>query len=589
MIEAAEQALARGVRALVVISAGFAETGSEGIDRQERLLALVRAHGARLIGPNCLGISVAGPSLNATFASRSTPPGHDRLLVAERRARARAARGCRHARPRPLRVRLDREQGGRLDERPARVVGGRRRRPRRSCSTSSRSGTRAGSAASLAGSRGASRSSRSRAGARRAASAPRARTRPRSQAPTPLPTRCSGRPASSARRRSRSWSTSPRCSRPAAGSTGRSVGIVTNAGGLGSSAPTHARPPASSFRRSARTPLPALSASASGGGERREPRRHARQARPPTRTRRLCRTCSPTRTSPRASSSSCRPSARRRTRSPARSSTRRRARVSDKPVLAVVMTSEGTPAALRGTHRASRRSPIRSPPRARSAASPTARPGCGARRARCRRSTGIDRARAEAVVEAALARSDDAWLDPAATRELLEAYGLPLVPERVAASVDEAVAAARGARLPGRRQDRGARRAQDGDRRDRARPRGRRGRRGGGCAHRAAGDRPADARGRRRAPRRRRPGSRLRPARRVRPRRRLRRADRRGGVPHRAAHGRRRRGARRRRQGRPPRRRASAARPPPTGRRSSTSSCAWPASARTCRRSPSST
>src|SRR6185312_8795552 len=70
VIDAAEQALAHGVRALVVISAGFAETGSDGRERQERLLALVRAYGARLIGPNCLGISVAGPSLNATFASR---------------------------------------------------------------------------------------------------------------------------------------------------------------------------------------------------------------------------------------------------------------------------------------------------------------------------------------------------------------------------------------------------------------------------------------------------------------------------------------------------------------------------------------
>ena len=34
---------------------GFAETGEEGRERQDRLLALVRAHGARLVGPNCLG------------------------------------------------------------------------------------------------------------------------------------------------------------------------------------------------------------------------------------------------------------------------------------------------------------------------------------------------------------------------------------------------------------------------------------------------------------------------------------------------------------------------------------------------------
>ena len=49
----------RGVKALCVISAGFAEIGSEGAERQEHLLARVRAHGARLLGPNCLGISSA--------------------------------------------------------------------------------------------------------------------------------------------------------------------------------------------------------------------------------------------------------------------------------------------------------------------------------------------------------------------------------------------------------------------------------------------------------------------------------------------------------------------------------------------------
>ena len=76
VLDAAENALRRGVRALVVISAGFAEVGSEGIERQEQLLSLVRSHGARLIGPNCLGIAIAGPSLNATFAARAAPPGN---------------------------------------------------------------------------------------------------------------------------------------------------------------------------------------------------------------------------------------------------------------------------------------------------------------------------------------------------------------------------------------------------------------------------------------------------------------------------------------------------------------------------------
>jgi acetyl coenzyme A synthetase (ADP forming)-like protein len=75
VLDAAESALRAGVRALVVISAGFAEVGSEGAERERELLELVRAHGARLLGPNCLGIAVAGPRLNATFAARSAPSG----------------------------------------------------------------------------------------------------------------------------------------------------------------------------------------------------------------------------------------------------------------------------------------------------------------------------------------------------------------------------------------------------------------------------------------------------------------------------------------------------------------------------------
>ncbi|HUF01874.1 MAG TPA: GNAT family N-acetyltransferase [Gaiellaceae bacterium] len=76
VLEAARDSLEKGVRALVVISAGFAETGSEGAERQDQLLALVRSYGARLIGPNCLGIAVADVRLNATFAGRAAPAGN---------------------------------------------------------------------------------------------------------------------------------------------------------------------------------------------------------------------------------------------------------------------------------------------------------------------------------------------------------------------------------------------------------------------------------------------------------------------------------------------------------------------------------
>jgi acyl-CoA synthetase (NDP forming)/RimJ/RimL family protein N-acetyltransferase len=75
VLDAAMDALAAGVRSLCVVSAGFAEVGADGAARQDRLLALVRAHGGRLIGPNCLGVAATGASLNATFAARPLPPG----------------------------------------------------------------------------------------------------------------------------------------------------------------------------------------------------------------------------------------------------------------------------------------------------------------------------------------------------------------------------------------------------------------------------------------------------------------------------------------------------------------------------------
>jgi acetyl coenzyme A synthetase (ADP forming)-like protein len=75
VLASAEDALRRGTRAICVISAGFAEVGDEGRQRQDELLALVRAHGGRLVGPNCLGLAVSAPRLNATFGPRALPPG----------------------------------------------------------------------------------------------------------------------------------------------------------------------------------------------------------------------------------------------------------------------------------------------------------------------------------------------------------------------------------------------------------------------------------------------------------------------------------------------------------------------------------
>ena len=67
----------RGVRAVVVLSAGYAETGAEGRARQERLAQQVRQAGMRLVGPNSLGILCTDPSLrlNASFSPVFPPEG----------------------------------------------------------------------------------------------------------------------------------------------------------------------------------------------------------------------------------------------------------------------------------------------------------------------------------------------------------------------------------------------------------------------------------------------------------------------------------------------------------------------------------
>ena len=69
--EIAEQCGRRGVKGLVVISAGFTEIGGEVVERQARLMEICRAHGMRVIGPNCMGIvnTAEDVRLNGTFAT----------------------------------------------------------------------------------------------------------------------------------------------------------------------------------------------------------------------------------------------------------------------------------------------------------------------------------------------------------------------------------------------------------------------------------------------------------------------------------------------------------------------------------------
>lgn len=74
--ERVAECVAAGVRAAIVISAGFREVGAEGRAREAALMAAVRGSGLRLLGPNCLGLMNPHLGLNATFAPGLAAPGH---------------------------------------------------------------------------------------------------------------------------------------------------------------------------------------------------------------------------------------------------------------------------------------------------------------------------------------------------------------------------------------------------------------------------------------------------------------------------------------------------------------------------------
>src|SRR5699024_10629558 len=71
-------ALSKGVKALLIVSAGFGEAGPYGRRAERRLVGQARAHGMRVVGPNALGVLNTGLDvrLNATLAPRLPAAGH---------------------------------------------------------------------------------------------------------------------------------------------------------------------------------------------------------------------------------------------------------------------------------------------------------------------------------------------------------------------------------------------------------------------------------------------------------------------------------------------------------------------------------
>lgn len=71
LMEVAEQCGQAGVRFLIVITAGFKESGPQGAQRERDLVALCRRYGMRMVGPNCLGLMDSHTPYNASFSKDS--------------------------------------------------------------------------------------------------------------------------------------------------------------------------------------------------------------------------------------------------------------------------------------------------------------------------------------------------------------------------------------------------------------------------------------------------------------------------------------------------------------------------------------
>jgi|WetSurMetagenome_2_1015567.scaffolds.fasta_scaffold00038_39 acetyltransferase len=75
-----EQCGIRGIKGILIISAGFKEIGPEGVIREERLLELKKKYELRILGPNCVGFIMPYLNLNATFAGSMPEKGSIALL-----------------------------------------------------------------------------------------------------------------------------------------------------------------------------------------------------------------------------------------------------------------------------------------------------------------------------------------------------------------------------------------------------------------------------------------------------------------------------------------------------------------------------
>lgn len=80
VLDVVKQCAQAGTKGIVCLAAGFREVGPEGRAMEDKVVAVCRENGMRLLGPNCLGLQVPEHRLNATFAAHMPKPGNIALV-----------------------------------------------------------------------------------------------------------------------------------------------------------------------------------------------------------------------------------------------------------------------------------------------------------------------------------------------------------------------------------------------------------------------------------------------------------------------------------------------------------------------------
>ncbi len=77
-LKAIKEAIKKGVKGIVIVSAGFREVGGEGLEIENQIVAICKKAGVRVVGPNCLGVinPLSSVSLNASFSRRMPKSGN---------------------------------------------------------------------------------------------------------------------------------------------------------------------------------------------------------------------------------------------------------------------------------------------------------------------------------------------------------------------------------------------------------------------------------------------------------------------------------------------------------------------------------